>query len=405
MSDRKAKQYNLRSGKQGRVHMPIHKQLCDDTEFLTEMLGKQSDPADTSFQDSDVSVSDSDLNCSGLLSQSDNEAHPSTTDSRTYKKFVTERQVPSISKDTSSHPPSQNLINQQILHQLTVLSERLDSIETASVKKTNDQTKIKKTRVKKSKISTHVAEPSKVVQACNSAPLDKLPDLAALRQDSFIQKQVEQRLKELTALQSGTDKKIKSQRGGVEVMVKNRIKWPHEFVLTGNTKERVSYDQLTPIQWMAGFCRTMKEEKNSEMKEHMLDYVIALLEDANDFSWGAAKASHAVLLCRMEQGEVSDFSDTLKIDRIRRANAQKHTTSNTSVLQNPSVKKFSGKMTRSMPCNYYNQDSCVHDKTHETKGVIYKHICSACFASGGKTFSHPETQCRNKSKKIQSKNE
>ena len=116
------------------------------------------------------------------------------------------------------------------------------------------------------------------------------------------------------------NKKIKSQRGGVEVMVKNRIKWPHEF-LTGSTKERVSYDQLTPIQWMAGFCRTMKEEKNLEMKEHMLDYVIALLEDANDFSWGAAQASHAVLLCRMEQGEVSDFSDIQKIDRIRLANA------------------------------------------------------------------------------------
>ena len=33
-----------------------------------------------------------------------------------------------------------------------------------------------------------------------------------------------------------------------------------------------------------GFCRTMKEEKNIEMKKHMLDYVIALLEDANDFS-------------------------------------------------------------------------------------------------------------------------
>ena len=32
------------------------------------------------------------------------------------------------------------------------------------------------------------------------------------------------------------------------------------------------------------FCRTMKEEKNIEMKEHLLDYVIVLLEDANDFS-------------------------------------------------------------------------------------------------------------------------
>ena len=53
-----------------------------------------------------------------------------------------------------------------------------------------------------------------------------------------------------------------------------------------------------------------------------------------------------------------------------------------------------------MPCNYYNQDSCVHDKTHETKGTIYKHICSACFANGGKSFTHPETQCRNKNKKV-----
>ena len=127
------------------------------------------------------------------------------------------------------------------------------------------------------------------------------------------------------------------------------------------------------------------------MKEHMLDYVIALLEDANDFSWGAAKASHAVLLCRMEQGEVADFSDVQKIDRIQRANAQKHVASS----QNIFAKKLGGKSTGSMPCNYYNQDSCVHDKTHETKGTIYKHIFSACCANGGKSFAHPETQCRN----------
>ena len=151
MSDRKAKQYNLRSNKQGQVHMPIHKQLCDDRKFLTEMLGKQSDPGDISFQDSDVSVSDSDLDCSGLVSQSDNEVHSSKTDSRTYNKFAMERKAPSHSKDTSSDPLSQTLINQQILHQLTVLSERLESIESASVKKTNDQSKIKKTRVTKIK--------------------------------------------------------------------------------------------------------------------------------------------------------------------------------------------------------------------------------------------------------------
>ena len=82
MSDRKAKQYNLRSNKQGQLHMPIHK-LCDDTEFLTEMLGKQLDPGDISSHDSNIFTLDSELHCSGLISQSNNEAHLSKTDSHT----------------------------------------------------------------------------------------------------------------------------------------------------------------------------------------------------------------------------------------------------------------------------------------------------------------------------------
>ena len=54
----------------------------------------------------------------------------------------------------------------------------------------------------------------------------------------------------------------------------------------------------------------------------MLDYFIALLDDSNGFSWEAPKASHAVLLCRMEQGEVTSWSDTEKNGQIRCASAQ-----------------------------------------------------------------------------------
>ena len=46
----------------------------------------------------------------------------------------------------------------------------------------------------------------------------------------------------------------------------------------------------------------------------MLDYLISLLDDAQDFSWDAAKASHAVLLCKTEQGEIGDYSCTDQID-------------------------------------------------------------------------------------------
>ena len=42
------------------------------------------------------------------------------------------------------------------------------------------------------------------------------------------------------------------------------------------------------------------------------------------FSWQSAKASHAILLRRMEQGEISDWSQTDKIDRVRHAKTHKH---------------------------------------------------------------------------------
>ena len=103
--------------------------------------------------------------------------------------------------------------------------------------------------------------------------------------------------------------------------------------------------------------------KNSNLRGNMLDYLISLFDYANDFSWDVAKASHAVLLCRMEQGEVKDYSQTEKIDRIRRANAQRH---NVHTSGGENHKKPSQKHAKSMKCNYFNAGTCSHSKTHET---------------------------------------
>ena len=65
------------------------------------------------------------------------------------------------------------------------------------------------------------------------------------------------------------------QRGGpVDIFVSHRVKWPHEYVLSGQNKDRISYNQLSPVQWMTGFCRAMREEQNQSIKDCMLDYVI-----------------------------------------------------------------------------------------------------------------------------------
>ena len=66
----------------------------------------------------------------------------------------------------------------------------------------------------------------------------------------------------------------------------------------------------------------------------MLDYLISLLDDSNDFSLNSGKACHAVLLCHMEQGEIKDYTQTDLIDRIRRAHAQRHVPSTQNLSKN-----------------------------------------------------------------------
>ena len=147
---------------------------------------------------------------------------------------------------------------------------------------------MKLSNARRQNVDTMSQHKSKSAQSAQS-----VPSLDTLRQDRFIQSQVDERLKELSNMAQGTDKKIKSQRGGpVDIFVKNRVKMPHEFILSGPSKERVSYNNLTVLQW----------EKDLGVREHILDYIISLLDDAQDFSWQAAKASHAVNLCQMEQG-------------------------------------------------------------------------------------------------------
>ena len=219
-----------------------------------------------------------------------------------------------------------------------------------------------------------------------------------MKTNASIQQLVEDRIKELQQInKTGTDPKLKSQRGGqVEVLVKNRIKWPHEYVLAGNNKERVTYDQLTMGQWVAGFCRTMRDESDKNCKEAMLNYLISLLDDANDFSLSAAKACHAVLLCRMGQGEIKDFTQNEAIDRVRRAHAQRHVIQNSQNQGKNSSRR--DKNVKSMPCQFFNQGTCTHNSTHETRGILYRHVCSSCFTRNGKAFPHSDVDFKNKHK-------
>ena len=98
------------------------------------------------------------------------------------------------------------------------------------------------------------------------------------------------------------------------------VDWPQNFILKGNRKTRPTYNDLTITQWVSRFVWCI-QEKSDAAKEHMLDYLGNLIEDAFDFSWDAAKASNAIALTNMEADRLK-WTDTDKFDRICRAHAQ-----------------------------------------------------------------------------------
>ena len=50
------------------------------------------------------------------------------------------------------------------------------------------------------------------------------------------------------------------------------------------------------------------------------------------------------------------------------------------------------------PLVFLNKGSCAHKQTHETKGVLYKHVCISCWAKDDKSYPHPQTECRKNAK-------
>ena len=71
------------------------------------------------------------------------------------------------------------------------------------------------------------------------------------------------KLEKRQAEQNDEGNKIKSKTGGpVEVIVSKRVVWPHEYILGGTSKQRVSFDQLNIMQFVQGFVKGVLDEKD-----------------------------------------------------------------------------------------------------------------------------------------------
>ena len=122
--------YNLRSGRKG-CHISLQVQLATYEEYLTASQGSL-DPSYSGQVFSEQSDSESDIDISRLLNHSDQNL--SVVDSDNVKHG------PATSGCSDPRPSGlnpvevdQNMINQQMLAQLNVLGNRLDSMEKNSL--------------------------------------------------------------------------------------------------------------------------------------------------------------------------------------------------------------------------------------------------------------------------------
>ena len=184
------------------------------------------------------------------------------------------------------------------------------------------------------------------------------PSLDMLK-SSHLQRKVDKRIKDLSQSSRTTGKlKYKSLRGGdIDVQVRHKV-----------------------------HCKNILEEKSESRKDSMISHLGYLMEDATDCSWQGAKAAHAVLLCKMERGFLS-WEDTDRIDRVRRARAQKHI---------PSLKQNWGRAEKKpWFCNNFQTNSCPYQKDHDVNGRVNRHICAFCLTLG-KQLNHSEKNCNSK---------
>ena len=197
----------------------------------------------------------------------------------------------------------QSYINLQIRNELKSLNGRMSAVEerVGRVEKPSKQP------------APVVAETS--AAASNTVSDSVIPSLDFLRASDTIQARVDDWIKELQGMHP--QGKFKSQRGGSDTYwCKRELPWSQNHILSGTSKSRVAYDNLSMAQWVVGFCAIIKDESNVQTKNNMLSYVADLMEDCHDLGWQSAKGAHAVVLCHMEENKVN-CDETNKLDCLR----------------------------------------------------------------------------------------
>ena len=178
-------------------------------------------------------------------------------------------------------------------------------------------------------------------------------------------------------------------------MAKCHVVWPHELVYIGASRNTAVYDQLTPVQFITGFLRSLQMAPPND-RDNLLTYGIDLFQDAVDVSWEVARGANSVVLQEIEQGRLN-WGDLDKIQRTRSLYTQHANVSSSNVNFTRGDSQYSAddaSVARKQVCRYYNFNKCTHEGDHQTAtGKLFRHVCSYCYKTLKKSLVHPEARC------------
>ena len=160
-------------------------------------------------------------------------------------------------------------------------------------------------------------------------------------------------------------------------------RWPKKGFRGGQGKKRLTYDELSLSQWVAGQLANIYNIQDHTLARQALLQVIHSMWDTTSLPWVAVRNAYASSMHDVEEW-ILTWDNPTQWSLNRLSASQIAMNSQPNISQSTSGSQTSTKL----PCHYYNDGSCSHESHHGQ----YCHICSYC-ARSGRTNPHPEVKC------------
>ena len=153
-------------------------------------------------------------------------------------------------------------------------------------------------------------------------------------------------------------------------------RYANENILVGTTKRRVTFDELTPIQFALGFVKNVNDTIDPLTRRFMMAELYEILKLIEATSWSVAKGAYIVVMHAIEDGELM-WQDRLALMQYRMTHT--HAAAFVVPQARPATTKVTPAQERRLICKFPRVGTCreLGDcHTDPLMGLIYHHDAS-----------------------------